>query len=68
MLSGLLAFAALVAAKPTPYEPRPYSGFVQARQDYGSQTNNASSLEVDLGYSVYRGYANSTSNVNVWRG
>ncbi|CAK4030301.1 Hypothetical predicted protein [Lecanosticta acicola] len=68
MLFGFLAFVAFASAEPTASNPQPYAGVVQARQAYDPQTSNASSLEVDLGYSVYRGYANATSHVNVFRG
>lgn len=28
----------------------------------------SSSLQVDLGYEIYQGYANATSNLNIWKG
>ena len=27
-----------------------------------------SALQVDLGYDIYRGFLNATSNLNVWKG
>lgn len=31
-------------------------------------TGNSTSLQVDLGYSVYNGYSNTTSGLNIWKG
>jgi hypothetical protein len=46
------------------YNPRPYTNALRARQS----TNANSSLEVDLGYAVYRGYSNSSTGLNIWKG
>ncbi|KXT02674.1 hypothetical protein AC578_1170 [Pseudocercospora eumusae] len=68
LLFVLLVLASFVAAKPTQYNSRPYHHFLQTRQEYGTQSNNASAIEIDLGYSIYRGISNSTSGLNIYKG
>ena len=41
-----------------------YNAALRARQ----ASNSSSSLQIDLGYEIYQGYANSTSNLNIWKG
>ena len=65
---ALLTLASFVAAKLTPYNARPYYHFLQTRQEYGTQSNNASATEIDLGYSIYRGILNTTSGLNIYKG
>ncbi|EME45256.1 hypothetical protein DOTSEDRAFT_150197 [Dothistroma septosporum NZE10] len=64
----LLTVTALAGAKPTSYDPRPYNGVLQARQVSYVGANEIASPEVDLGYSVYRGYTNASTNINVYKG
>lgn len=68
MLFSLLFAAVLVAEKPPAYNPAPYSYGIRSRQDSGAQGNDTSPIEVDLGYSIYRGTFNSTTNHNVFLG
>lgn len=58
---ALLASSAL-AAPPQPFSD-PFKRI--ARQ---AQAQNSSALQVDLGYEVYQGYQNSTSELNIWKG
>lgn len=57
----LLALATTVTAT---YNPYPYDHVFQKRA--ASPSN--SSLEVDLGYEIYRGISNKTSGLNIFRG
>lgn len=59
-----LILAALVAARPSAYDAQPYARALRARQ----ASTNGTGLVVDLGYSIYEGQANSTTNLNVFRG
>lgn len=68
MLFILLFAASLVAGQRPAYNPAPYSYGIRSRQAYNAQSNDSSSIEVDLGYSVYRGVFNSTTNQNVFLG
>lgn len=43
----------------------PFARVLAARQSDGSAD---SSLRIDLGYGVYEGYLNSTSNLKTWKG
>lgn len=68
--SVLLFFlTALTLASPSrrsfpKYDPRPYSSL--ARRAVTNGTENE--LVVDLGYSIYRGVHNSSSQINSYRG
>ena len=67
MLSNLvflLTASVLVSARPSVYDAQPYAKHLKARQS----TYDNTSLEVDLGYSVYRGFTNTTANLNEWYG
>jgi carboxylesterase type B len=57
---ALIASVALA----TPYHPRPFDSLYNKRQ----VSTNSSSLQVDLGYTIYEGYSNSTSGLNIWKG
>lgn len=56
----LAAFVAVSSASPVPKNP------------YGAVTSQwslaADGLKVDLGYGIYHGYHNSTSELNTWKG
>ena len=41
-----------------------YDATLQVRQ----ASNSSASLQVDLGYEIYEGFANSSTGLNVWRG
>jgi hypothetical protein len=43
---------------------RAYDAALQARQ----VSNNSALLQVDLGYSIYEGVANSSTGLNTWKG
>jgi hypothetical protein len=60
LVTSMLAWFSLTIAFP---QSQPFKHALLARQDSG---NN--SLTVDLGYGVYQGYANSSTNINTWRG
>lgn len=57
MLSRALLFASSVSALSTPYA-------LHARQ----ANTTVSGLEVDLGYSVYKGWHNASANLNIFQG
>jgi hypothetical protein len=44
-------------------QSRPFKHALSARQDSGQDP-----LTVDLGYGVYQGYANASTNINTWKG
>jgi hypothetical protein len=56
----VLALSSDVFAIPS---SRPFKHALRARQDSGSDP-----LTVDLGYGVYQGYANASTNINTWKG
>jgi len=58
MLFKAMLFASSVSALATPYA-------LHARQ---ATNTTASGLEVDLGYSVYRGWHNASANLNIFQG
>lgn len=58
----ILAVAAL--ARPQRYDAQPFAKALRARQ----APTNATGLEVDLGYAIYQGTANSSTNLNVFQG
>ncbi|GAB7349461.1 hypothetical protein MBLNU459_g0175t2 [Dothideomycetes sp. NU459] len=58
MLFKILLYAILVAASPSPY-----SRLSRRVADFSE-----SALEVDLGYSIYRGWYNASANLNVFQG
>jgi len=66
MKSSILAAAAFLSfGLSTPFNPRPFSEVLQKRQ---YSTNATSPLQVDLGYSVYEGFNNNTTGLNLWQG
>lgn len=61
LCSGLATtFAARI-----PYNAHPYADVISKRQ---STTTSYNSTQVDLGYSVYQGYSDSTSGLNIFKG
>ena len=60
LVVSLLALTAITDAFP---QARPFDHALRARQDLGNDH-----LTIDLGYGVYRGYANATTDINTWRG
>ncbi|KAK4936676.1 hypothetical protein LTR66_015304, partial [Elasticomyces elasticus] len=61
---SLALLASSVAARPQKFDPNPYTNVLRARQ----APTNGSGLEVDLGYAIYQGTANSTTNINTFLG
>jgi hypothetical protein len=61
-----LVFIGLAAA--APHASNPYSGYIQARHTTNPDDSKAASLDVDLGYSVYRGYVNGSTDMRVYKG
>lgn len=61
---SFLLFAWSIVARPSVYNAQPYSKVVKARQ----APTNTTGLEVDLGYAIYRGAANASTNLNVFKG
>jgi len=61
---NIIIFAAVDAAGPQRYDARPFAKALRPRQ----ASTSATGLEVDLGYSVYRGTANASTNLNVFQG
>jgi len=64
MFSLVVALATLAVASPTPYNARPYTKVAKRQTSYGS----GSSLQVDLGYSVYQGFSNATAGIDNYYG
>ncbi|EMC98882.1 hypothetical protein BAUCODRAFT_103438 [Baudoinia panamericana UAMH 10762] len=62
MLFSFLTLVAAATAAPSAYNSQPYSSVAKR------QSSASSSLQVDLGYSVYQGHTNSTANLNVFQG
>ena len=58
----LLAGSSLSSA--TPFNPNPFDEALNRRQ----VNNTTSNLQVDLGYSIYEGVHNESSNLNEWKG
>lgn len=48
----------------TAFNPRPFNEVLKKRQ----ATSSNSSLQIDLGYSIYEGVNNATAGINTWRG
>lgn len=68
MLFSVIFCAALAAA--TPYSPSPYSHLTR-RTAFTNSTEASfteSALEVDLGYSIYKGWHNASANLNIFQG
>ena len=61
---SFIALATSVVARPKSYDAQPYAKALKARQ----APTNTSGLEVDLGYSIYQGRFNATTNLNVFTG
>lgn len=76
MLRSIFFLASLAAAIPRSsvrYNEDPYSAYhphLAKRQSSNSTANStaADSLEVDLGYAIYRGYYDESTLLNTWRG
>ena len=58
-----LASAQLAWTAPPPAHSKPFEHI--KRQ---ANSTSSSSLQVDLGYEVYEGYHNTTSDINYWKG
>jgi hypothetical protein len=62
----LVALLSVCFARPgREYNRHPFAAALQARQ---SGDSAESPLRIDLGYEIYEGYLNSTSNLNTWNG
>lgn len=64
LLFSNLLLAVVAVAVPHTYQSQPFSKVVRARQ----APSNGTGLEVDLGYGVYQGTSNSSTNLNVFKG
>lgn len=67
MLTYILSLTILIVsviARPPYSEPQPFARALKARQ----AVTNTTGLQVDLGYAIYQGQANSTTNLNTFRG
>jgi hypothetical protein len=60
LLTFVLAWSSLTVAFP---QSRPFKNALLARQDSGTDC-----LTVDVGYGVYQGYSNTSTNINTWKG
>lgn len=61
---SVLSLACLAVARPQQFDSQPFAKVVKARQ----APTNTTGLVVDLGYAIYQGTTNSTTNVNTFRG
>lgn len=69
LLLSILASLSAVLARPSLHNTSPYADVLQARQASPSYDNQTSSgPTVDLGYAIYQGVANATTNLNVFKG
>lgn len=64
MLLSLFTLAACAVASPAAYDRKPFAKASAKRQ----ATYSGSSLEVDLGYSVYQGFSNASAGLDVFKG
>lgn len=62
---GLGALTNIASAAPPSFQPRPFEHTLQARQSYGSTSDE---LTVDLGYDVYQTTTNQATGINEWLG
>jgi hypothetical protein len=60
LLTFVLAWGSLIVAFT---QSRPFKHALLARQD-----SDTDALTVDLGYGVYQGYFNTSTNINTWKG
>lgn len=61
---SVVLFTASVLARPQPFDAQPFAKVVKARQ---TQANTTGAV-VDLGYAIYQGTTNSSTNLNVFTG
>lgn len=64
LFATLITLASFQLAFASPFNPRSFDEILKKRQ----ATSSNSSLQVDLGYSIYEGVNNATTGINVWRG
>jgi hypothetical protein len=60
---SLLLLACAIAAL-SGLLPSPLFGVLSSE----NQSCSSDALDVDLGYAIYRGFANTTTDINTWRG
>lgn len=68
MLGLLVTLATLAAATPAAYNARPYAQYAKRQTSHGNGNSSASSLQVDLGYSVYQGFSNASAGIDNYYG
>jgi len=69
MLGLLVTFATLAAATPASYNARPYAQYAKRQAPYANGNgSDSSSLQVDLGYSVYQGFSNASAGIDNYYG
>jgi len=66
MLGLVVSLASLAAATPAVYNARPYAQLARRQASYGNASH--SSLQVDLGYSVYQGFSNASAGIDNYYG
>jgi len=64
MLVSALVFTALAVATPSPYIHHDRRQVVNST----AATFTENSIEVDLGYSVYKGWHNDSASLNIFQG
>ena len=68
VLTTALLLTNTLAAPPSPHSD-PFKNLArQATPKRQSSSSSNNSLQVDLGYEIYQGYHNSTSNLDIWKG
>ena len=68
MLGLFVTLATLAAATPASYNARPYAQYARRQTSYGNGNSSDSSLQVDLGYSVYQGFSNASAGIDNYYG
>jgi hypothetical protein len=68
MLGLVVTLATLAVASPASYNARPYAQFAKRQTSYANGNSSDSSLQVDLGYSVYQGFSNATAGIDNYYG
>ena len=68
MLGLVVTLATLTAATPAAYNARPYAQYAKRQTSYANDNSSNSSLQVDLGYSVYQGFSNVSAGIDNYYG
>lgn len=65
--TAALFVSSTLAAPPSPHSD-PFKSYARQANAKRQSSGNSSAPEVDLGYEVYQGYHNATSDLNIYKG